>query len=183
MADLFTCNMNEFGVGRFNVWTYANAFFKIRSDVRITLGISMLTKNQHDKRLLYMFPDDYKSALIANGFPDFVTHDAELGTGDKHDYFGLDYVESFALMSSATLRGYVYNCFIWQQSRPIQKLGLRLVNDCFQLLNQTRDDWCQDFSKPGDYIKSGGTEPNWIELDLSSELASQKGKKKYEGVV
>jgi len=143
--NMLACNLDQFGVGRFVVGVVPNTFWNMTGNWSLTVSISMLSSTRWDSRLLDLLPSDYKVALLAQGFPNYILE----STGG--DFFGLNYVESWALASSAQLRGYVYQCGSWQQTRKKGKdndlslayLGERVLKDCFQLLQVERNDFCE----------------------------------------
>jgi len=144
---VLSCNIDQFGVGSFDVNVLPNSFWGVDGGWNLITSISMLIQTRQDRKFLELLPTDYTTPLLAKGFPDFLS-DLSVASEDKHDYFGLDYVQSFALHASSLLRGAVYQCVLWQQSRVgatgvlLPYLGHRLENDCFDLLSQSHDTFC-----------------------------------------
>jgi len=146
LHGVLQCNLNEFGVGRFDVMVNKNDMWNITGNWQLIVSISMLGLTKYDTRLINLMPNDYSSALSLSGFPDFIG--AAPPGEDKHLYFGLDFVQSFSLFASSVLRGTVYNCFMWQTTRKadlgnnLNHLGHRVKQDCFHTLMDEHDAFC-----------------------------------------
>jgi len=167
---IFTCSLENYGVGSFAVQILANKVWDILGDWNLQLEVGSLRRSKLDGQFLALLPPSYRDALPAS-FPD-LTH-----YSDAKSFFSAgNFVEAWASRAAATLRGHFFQCASYHGEQAAEIAG-----DCFQLLHAGREDFCKVYATSDSRTSARSTSASLQEALRDSKKAYAKAHEVFRG--